>query len=292
MRFIRQDDVQVRLPNDWETQVAAAKKLVLSKVRKAARAARAEGKERESFKKEVCKALHKAVTESSAVWNNAKAALSFVSAEKCWYCECKQDRSDLHIDHFRPKSGVTGESGHSGYWWLAFDWTNFRLACTFCNCVREDNVTDEVGGKGSKFPIFDDRPRMRRPKDPLDHPKLLDPYIRRDVEALSFKQNGLPEPAAKDPKSENFIRAEETIIVFNLRHTRLKRARQALAIDLENDVAVANACYGQGDMKSFDTIADRIVSRIRLDAQFAMFARGVLANHRDIGWVDQLWNHL
>jgi uncharacterized protein (TIGR02646 family) len=292
MRFIRQADVQVRLPADWDEQVSTAKKSVRREVYKSARSARKEGKVGAPREKVICETLHKAITKSSAVWGNAKVALSSVSADKCWYCECKQERSDLQVDHFRPKNRVTGETGPSGYWWLAFEWTNFRLACTFCNCVREDNETNEVGGKGNKFPIFDNVPRMSRPKDPLDRPVLLDPCVRRDVEALRFKRNGLPEPVSSDTSSIDFIRAEETISVFNLRHTRLKRAREALAIELEDDVAVANACYEQGDIASFDKIADRIVSRIRPEAQFSTFARLVIANHREIEWVDKLWAHL
>jgi uncharacterized protein (TIGR02646 family) len=292
MRFIRQADVQIHLPPDWVEQATAANRFVRGEAYKAARTAHAQGSRGQSFKKAVCEAVHKAVTKSNAVWSNTKGALSLMSANKCWYCECKQDRSDLQVDHFRPKNRVTGEKTHSGYWWLAFEWTNFRLACTFCNCVREDSETDEVGGKGNKFPIFDDVPRMCRRGDPPDRPKLLDPCIRRDVEALKFKPNGLPEPASTDAGSEDFIRAEETINVFSLRHSRLKRAREALAIELEDDVAVANACYGRGDMQSFDTVADRIVSRIRPDAQFVTFARTIIASHRDIDWVDKLWNHL
>ena len=292
MRFIRQAEVQVRLPNDWENQVKVAKGIVVAKVREAARAARNQGKTGEAFRKAVCKVAHEAINGRNGVWSNAKDALAFVSFDKCWYCECKQERSDLHVDHFRPKGRVSGEKDQDGYWWLAFDWRNFRLACTFCNCVRTDSETDESGGKGNKFPIFDAPPRMRRLFDQSDRTKLLDPVIRLDVEKLTFTRNGLPAPVAIDEMSEDWKRVEETIEVFHLRETRLKRAREELATEIDGEVLVADRCYQNGDLESFTTMADRLISRIRLDAKYATFARVILRCHRDKDWVETLWSHL
>jgi uncharacterized protein (TIGR02646 family) len=292
MRFIQQLDVQVRLPNDWNNQVKEAKKSVVAKVRETAREAHRQGKTGDTFRNAVCKAAHKAIDDCSAVWSNAKTALAAVSFDKCWYCECKQERSDLHVDHFRPKGRVTGEKDHAGYWWLAFDWRNFRLACTFCNCIREDSETDESGGKGTKFPIFDPPPRMRRPLDQPDRTRLLDPVIRVDVEKLTFTRNGLPAPITTDEASEDWERVEETIEVFHLRETRLKRAREELATEIDGEVLVADRCYRSGDMTSFTTMADKLISRIRLDAKYATFARIILRCHRDKDWVETLWSHL
>lgn len=292
MRFIRQADVQVRLPNDWDNQVRDAKATILAKVRQAARDARTQGKTGEAFRKAVCKAAHKAINESDEVWSNAKAALAEVSSDKCWYCECKEDRSDLHVDHFRPKGCVTGEKDHAGYWWLALDWRNFRLACTYCNCVREDSEIDEDGGKGNKFPIIPPPPRMRRPQDLQDRTSLLDPVIRADVEKLTFTRNGLPQPVTKDDASEDWKRVQESIEVFHLRETRLKRAREALAIEIEEDVKIATGCLERSDLGSFTTVSDRLVARIRPDAKYATFARLVLGSHRDKEWVGDLWKHL
>src|SRR5436190_9209784 len=241
MRFIRQQDVQVRLPANWPASISDATRKVLSAVRIAARDGRAQGMAGGLLRKHIYKALHNSIDSLADVWSAGKGALAFVSVNKCWYCECRQDRSDLQVDHFRPKGRITGEPAHPGYWWLAFEWRNFRLACTFCNCIREDPETDEKGGKGNRFPIFDDVPRMRRASNPVDHAKLLDPCVRADVEQLTFRRNGLPEPVSKDPQSDEFKRAEETIVLFNLRHTRLKRERETLAIELEEDIELATS---------------------------------------------------
>lgn len=292
MRFIRQSDVQLKLPEDWAERVAKAKAGVSTQIRKAARTAKGKGLSHIQFRQEVYGALHKAITNSSALWTSAKAALAAVSYDKCWYCECKQERSDMHVDHFRPKNLITDAKGHPGYWWLAFDWRNFRLACTFCNCVREDTEREESGGKGNKFPIIEPPARMRRASSPIDRPKLLDPVILREVGYLMFRPNGVPEPASKDTNSEEFKRAEETISTFNLRHTRLKRSREAVGIDLEQAIHLANAAYGSGDMDKFEVFADRIIGRVRNDSPYSTYARSILASHRDLEWVDHLWNQI
>jgi hypothetical protein len=96
----------------------------------------------------------------------------------------------------------------------------------------------------------------------------------------------------KDDKSEEWKRVQETIEVFHLRESRLKRAREALAIEIDDDVKIATACLERNDLESFATVSDRLVARIRLDAKYAMFARLVLGIHRDIEWVEDLWKHL
>ena len=62
---------------------------------------------------------------------------------KCAYCE--SDLGDnLDVEHFRPKGGVTEEPGHSGYWWLAHDWTNLLPSCTPCNQTRRQHIVTEA----------------------------------------------------------------------------------------------------------------------------------------------------
>ncbi len=74
------------------------------------------------------------VNQHAAVWSDRriKNALEEKSHRKCWYCEAREKRSDRHVDHYRPKNRVHGTS-HGGYWWLAFDYRNYHLACTYCN---------------------------------------------------------------------------------------------------------------------------------------------------------------
>ena len=55
---------------------------------------------------------------------------------KCAYCEARYDvTGPIEIEHFRPKGPAAGGE-HSGYWWLAADWTNLLPSCLDCNRRR------------------------------------------------------------------------------------------------------------------------------------------------------------
>ncbi|HWO33074.1 MAG TPA: hypothetical protein VNO32_30120, partial [Candidatus Acidoferrum sp.] len=175
MRYIVQDDVFDRLPPNWDELVAKAKAYVEEEVNKARTKALAEGKSAEEIDKLDLEARHKAINARSSVWRSAEQALRLASHGKCWYCESSQDRSDKPVDHFRPKNKVFEAEGHPGYWWLAFDWTNYRYSCTYCNSKRRDIEGRTEGGKHDHFPIIAPPPHARSDADPQDRAKLLDP---------------------------------------------------------------------------------------------------------------------
>ena len=65
---------------------------------------------------------------------------------KCWYSEAQESVSSVHVDHYRPKGRFKQELGgetEEGYWWLAFDLSNYRI------CGQLLNVN-----KGDLFPII------------------------------------------------------------------------------------------------------------------------------------------
>ena len=50
------------------------------------------------------------INERRAVWAGLKELLGDLSSKKCWYCEARQERSDMQVDHFRPKNRVSKEA--------------------------------------------------------------------------------------------------------------------------------------------------------------------------------------
>ncbi|MEQ9566880.1 MAG: hypothetical protein RLN85_13900, partial [Pseudomonadales bacterium] len=111
MRWIDQDKIQ--LPEGWLDKAAEAKRKVLD-----------DGTKQEDL---------------SDVWRCLKDALAALSDKRCWICEAPATRSDNAVDHFRPKNRVAeATKKHAGYKWLAFEVSNFRYACTFCNSKRID----------------------------------------------------------------------------------------------------------------------------------------------------------
>ena len=67
-----------------------------------------------------------------------KDVLVSIHNGKCCYCERKLWPSYLHVEHFRPRSGVRQALDQKsdelpGYYWLAYRWENLLLACLDCN---------------------------------------------------------------------------------------------------------------------------------------------------------------
>lgn len=86
---------------------------------------------------------------------------------KCAFCE-----SDVlanqpgDIEHYRPKAKVKDEDGkdimvdidgvnqpHPGYYWLAYDWSNFLPSCRDCNSRTKAKTKGKLIGKGNLFPV-------------------------------------------------------------------------------------------------------------------------------------------
>ena len=92
------------------------------------------------------------------------------------------------IEHYRPKKSAREADGttHDGYWWLAFDWQNFRI------CGNAGNRK-----KGTWFPLRAGCARCAPLGDiRLEDPKLLDPVDEDDPNQLSFDLEGHAIPAA------------------------------------------------------------------------------------------------
>ena len=88
----------------------------------------------------ILQALREAISKYSTLWSDIKEDLAALSFGKCWYCESRENRSDLTVDHFRPKNKVKECSSHYGYWWLAFCPLNYRYACDLCNSFQGSRV--------------------------------------------------------------------------------------------------------------------------------------------------------
>src|SRR4030081_2142396 len=65
----------------------------------------------------------------SAKWSPVKNLMTVRLGNKCWYTEAELVGADLTIDHYRPKRD---------YWWLAFEVSNYRIACPFANSPKHN----------------------------------------------------------------------------------------------------------------------------------------------------------
>jgi hypothetical protein len=126
-------------------------------------------------------------------------AMKKVVGNKCWYSEVHLDHHDPNVDHFRPKGTIrevdsvslTNCGSSPGYWWLAFDHRNYRLAAIHANQRRVDDST--AGGKADYFPVRGARTPERTEWSNIVEDYLpLDPCSKTDVSLLWFDPDGVP----------------------------------------------------------------------------------------------------
>jgi uncharacterized protein (TIGR02646 family) len=290
MRWIIADDVEDELPANWADLVDEAVNFVQQEGQKARDAALAEGKPQQEVEEAFLGAVHKAVGKRARVWAKASDALASASNDKCWYCEKRQGRSDMPVDHFRPKGRVHEAGNHSGYWWLAFDWRNLRLSCTYCNSRRRDVKTGKVGGKQDYFPIFEPPLRQACATDPNDRPALLDPTVDGDARLLTFLLNGFPSPTSAEKEHDDHNRALRSIELYHLDHTTLVRERKELARHIRQLVEEGQKADQEGDQEGRRAKKKELLKLARRQAELSSAARVYLGAFRNIAWVQEIFD--
>ncbi|OGV45786.1 MAG: hypothetical protein A2017_17950 [Lentisphaerae bacterium GWF2_44_16] len=268
MRYINRKTISKVLPADWHKKAAYAAKEV----------AGTPDDERS-----------KIINKKACIWQEIKDCLAKLSHKKCWYCESNIDRSDNAVDHFRPKNAVSGII-HSGYWWLAFEETNYRFSCTFCNSKRKTSSTS--GGKQDEFPLLDEAKRAYSKNDDLDaeQPLLLDPLNESDVALLWFDQNGEAQPhptLCKNKNGYNYKKVEKSIKLYHLNCQDTLEKRLYLASQIENKLQNSEIFLDKIDQYA-DTTAqlalNNSISELKMmiseGAEFSKFAETIIKGFR------------
>jgi len=230
MRYIDID--LLRLPSGWQARADRALEELREEVLRAEREATAAGGDVKAVaaarKAVITEELRKQVRQD--IWRALASDLANLSKGKCWYSESRNPTSDKNVDHFRPKNSVAEDPDHEGYWWLAFDWRNYRYASQWCNQRRVDDLNKTSGGKWDHFPLRAGSRRARREEDDIEHeePELLDPVDPEDWKLLTFRSDGHPTPA-RPPGTAEYERAQKSIEVYHLHCRELVDDRRPLA---------------------------------------------------------------
>lgn len=164
-------------------------------------------------------ARNKFIDDHSAHWGKLKPWLLALSHGKCWFTEARDNASHLDVEHFRPKKSARNIKGpeRDGYWWLAFDYTNFRIAGTVPN--RKKGVWFPLQ-YGSQYSTF----TRRCEGDEVPH--FLDPTNAHDTTLLAFDEEGKAVPAPGNSRWE-IVRAKRTIELLKLtEHQALTEERR------------------------------------------------------------------
>lgn len=230
MRYIPIDDIE--LPSGWQERANNAIAELRAEVEAAEEAAVAAG----SDAKGVAEARKRAISAGLSIpsrekiWQDLSTPLKALRNGKCWYSESRDRTADRNVDHFRPKNGVHEDTEHEGYWWLAFDFHNYRLSSQWCNQCRVERINKTTGGKSNHFPLLPGSVRARRETDnlTLEDPELLDPVDPDDWRLLTFRPDGYPTSAVAAGCPE-YAKAMTSIQVYHLHCRELVDARKVLA---------------------------------------------------------------
>lgn len=234
--------------------------------------------------------------DRDAIWRELKDGLADLLHDKCWFCESPVERSDNAVDHFRPKNKVSDATNpHQGYRWLAFNDSNFRYACTFCNSKRKDQKSGTAGGKADRFPLVNEAQRVYN-AGPVtaEQPLLLDPCEISDWRLLGCHQeNGAP--CATSTNTINKQRAEASIEIYHLHYEPTCKRRHALAVQLLADVDEGKrlfelAIQDPNRVIDFKTYAARLRRAIDRDSPYSGDMHFLLRGQRsnDHPWIQDL----
>lgn len=146
---------------------------------------------------------NKLIDDHGNHWKALKPWLLHLSDGKCWFSDVRELFSHYDVEHFRPKKeakGIDG-SGRDGYWWLAFNYMNFRACGNVGNRKKGGWFPLQQGSLCSSYTAQCEESESRY---------LLDPVDDADVALIAFDEEGkvVPVPNATDWEKE---RVEETV---------------------------------------------------------------------------------
>lgn len=212
-------------------------------------------------------------------WSPIKNWMTNRFGKKCWYTEAELVGAPLAIDHFRPVCD---------YWWLAFDASNYRVACAYANSPEHNPLHGCAGGKGDAFPLLGNGLRAKgRNKLGLEKPVILDPCDKADCDLVAYQADG--RPVLNPAHAADHIalrRVEESKILLNLDHPAFNSKREQLCNDIADDVHAYEQLPEGAAARA--TIEARLKGRLAASAPFSSAARYYLRLHRHHGWVEAI----
>ncbi|MCU4176445.1 hypothetical protein [Carboxylicivirga sp. N1Y90] len=163
-------------------------------------------------------ARKKIINDNANMWGELKKHFCDVLHRKCWYSESVNDFTHCHVDHFHPKGKAEDEDKNiqdGGYWWLAFNWKNYRYSAPAGN-IRKKHYFHVNANKALT------------PADAIENENIrfLDPCEPGDPEKLKFNNEGLVSPKNEDENSRDYLQAEYTIRRMNLNMHGLVEGRR------------------------------------------------------------------
>lgn len=218
---------------------------------------------------------------NSKHWSDLKPWLFALSHGKCWFTEARDIASHQDVEHFRPKKEALDLKGKTrdGYWWLAFDYSNYRAA---------GNVPNRK--KGGWFPLEETSliSTFSARCEASEVPYLLDPINPNDPGLLAFDEEGnaIPVPGADDWTKERVRISVERLKLND--HDALPAERRRVWQDVTGAIEVfltAKAAYhpktNPAPKVTMDERARFLFGKTRKEAELSSVARWCLLLRND-----------
>ncbi|WP_428554388.1 hypothetical protein [Pseudomonas edaphica] len=188
---------------------------------------------------------------------DVKEKLEALFNKKCAYCESSYEAvMSAQVEHFRPKNRVSEDVSHTGYWWLASEWTNLLPSCIHCNgseyhkveMFNTEHPYMQAFKKGSyKLGKYDSFPiggaRARVVGDDLEHENayLINPTKRNPDNHLQWVvERGLSLVAPVKTGQDWDPHGLATYKVFGLNRINLVDVRTELMLKIQKQLLKAD----------------------------------------------------
>ena len=223
------------------------------------------------------------IKDNSDYWGSLKKHYYKLSHEKCWYTEAKELASAYHMDHFRPKNatmelkehecGIKTCNNDEPYWWLAFDWLNYRLSGSIPN-----------SSKNCYFPLRDKSAIAKKYDDLVyEDSALIDPTEAGDLIWIAFDSEGRIYPDVDDEQSWEAKRVKISVRVYNLNYQPLVDQRVQIQVkckrlireieNIHNDIKNNGNIYAK---KQFQDKVSELREMTKVTAELSATARNYI----------------
>ncbi len=234
-----------------------------------------------------CGERKKFINDHDDYWGKLESDYASLSNGKCWYTDAKDVASIYHMDHFRPKNDTKKLKKEApcetvcndeAYWWLAFDWENYRYSASIPNTSKNAYFPLKIGTKWAKT----------KSEIGQEWPGLLDPVCREDTELITFDGMGKVQAAVSDSCSWDAQRVALSIRVYNLNAQPLVDARAEIQQRCEQHIRRFLALKERGALHNDSVLRDESIDEINelrklIDkkAEFSSVARDYILNCAD-----------
>jgi uncharacterized protein (TIGR02646 family) len=203
---------------------------------------------------------------------SVKEALSAAQHDKCCFCESKVSHISFgDVEHFRPKAAARqsrdAPKRQSGYYWLAYEWSNLYFACQQCNQRHKSDL----------FPLEDEDARAQSHRDAerlaAERPLYIDPGHEDPEGYIGFQREYAKE-------RDGSARGRTTIADLSLNRLPLcsrRRDHRALLLTLLRNVR-SWLSMGCPDAQRSLTMGNvgHVLSSMHDDAEYAAMCRALI----------------